>query len=249
MEANAFIGEVIAGVILLTVGARVLKLASPTAQRPARLLGTYLVLAGISYAFYSIPLMFSVGSLFTPLTYAGRITYGVSVYFALEFTRSVFRSGEAWGHWLVYALMLGLVVGIGISSIQGDWEGMGTSSPWFWCEWLGYTLTPLWVAVEGMLAYASARKRVRLDLCDPIVANRYLLWSLFGVFQIFCSLVIVPMYAEYEADHHFTFGADALLGTFEVLAGATAWLAFFAPNSYRNWIARNAASARTVKGS
>ncbi len=249
MEANAFIGEAIAGAILFTVGARVLKLASRSAGRPARLLGSYLVLAGISYAFYSIPLMFSVESLFTPLTYAGRLTYGASVIFALEFTRSVFRSGETWGRWLVCALMLGLVVGIGVSSIQGDWEGLTVSSPWFWCEWLGYTLTPLWVAVEGILAYTSARKRVRLDLCDPIVANRYLLWGLFGVFQIFCSLIIVPMYAEYEAEQHFTFAADALLGAFEILVSATAWLAFFPPISYRNWIARNAASARAVKGS
>jgi len=243
MEDSSFIFEAIAGVILFVVGVRVLRLASRTNGRHERLLGTYLLLSGISYTLYTIPLIGNVGSLFTPVTFAGRVVYAISVYFVLEFTRSVFRSNEAWSRWLVYALMLTLVMGVGISSIQGDWVGYTVSNPWFWCEWLGYTLAPLWVGVEGVLAFRSARKRVRLDFCDPIVANRYLLWGWFGILQVCCSLVIVPMYADYEANRYFTLGADALLGCFEILAAVTTWLAFFAPAFYRNWIARVAAGA------
>ncbi len=248
MEENAFIVEAIAGVILFAVGARLLKRASRTKGRHERLLGIYLLLGGISYGFYSIPLVWDVGSLFTPLTFAGRAVYAISVYFMLEFTRSVFRSADAWARWLVYALVLGLAAGVGISSIQGDWEGYSISSPWFWSEWLGYTLAPLWVSVEGILSYQSARRRVRLELCDPIVANRYLLWGLFGIFQVTCSLIIVPMYAGYETNQYFTHGADLALGAFEILAAATTWLAFFAPKFYRNWIAEGAPSANTEKG-
>ena len=248
MQESAFIVEAIAGVILFAVGARLLKLAARTSERHERLLGRYLALAGISYAFYSIPLMGDVGSLFTPLTFAGRLVYATSIYFMLEFTRSVFRSTDAWAHWLVYVLVLGLVLGVGISSIQGDWEGYTVSSPWFWCEWLGYTLAPLWVGVEGILAYQNARKRVRLELCDPIVANRYLLWGLFGIFQVICSLIIVPMYAGYEAYQYFTHGTDVALGAFEILAAAATWLAFFAPTFYCNWIAGVSTSANTEKG-
>lgn len=248
MEESAFIVEAIAGVILFAVGARLLKRASRTNGRHERLLGRYLALAGISYGFYSIPLMGDVGPLFTPLTFTGRVVYSVSIYFMLEFTRSVFRSADAWAGWFVYALMLGLVVGVGISSIQGDWEGYTVSSPWFWCEWLGYTLAPLWVGVEGILSYQRARRRVRLELCDPIVANRYLLWGLFGIFQVISSLIIVPMYAGYETNQYFTHGTDVALGTFEILAAATTWLAFFAPSFYCNWIAGGSPSANTEKG-
>jgi len=248
MEDNAFIFEAISGVILFAVGVRVLKLAARTSGIHERLLGIYLVLSGISYAFYSIPLMIDVGSLFTALTFAGRIIYTISVYFLLEFTRSVFRSNQAWSRWLVYALLLALVLGVGVSSMQGDWEGYTVSNPWFWSEWLGYTLTPLWVGVEGIRAFRNARKRVRIGLCDPVVANRYLLWGLFGIFQVCASLVIVEMYADYETDQYFASGPDLVLGGFEILAAAVAWLAFFSPTFYRNWIADGASSAASGKG-
>ncbi len=247
MEANAFIVEAIAGVILFAVGVRLLKLASRTHGRHERLLGIYLALSGISYALYTIPLVGDVGSLYTPVTFAGRSVYAVSIYFMLEFTRSVFRGNDAWAGWLVYALVLGLVAGVGISSIQGDWEGYTISSPWFWCEWLGYTLAPTWVGVEGILAYRNARKRVRLDLCDPIVANRYLLWGLFGIVQVICSLIIVPMYAGYEATQYFSSGTDVALGIFEILAAMITWFAFFAPKFYCSWIAKESPNANAEK--
>jgi len=247
MEDSSFIVESIAGIILFAVGLRVLSQASHTAGRPARYLGAHLVFAGVSYALYEIPLVIPVETLYLPFTYAGRLVYGVSIYFLLEFTRSVFRSDEAWGRWLVHALMLSLVVGDAVSTLQGDWEGYQISSPWFWCEWLGYTLAPLWVGVEGLLAYASARKRVRLDLCDRIVANRYLLWGLFGIFQVICSLIIVPMYADFEDNQRFAAGADALLGSFEILAAVMTWFAFSAPSFYRNWILRRAPAADAGK--
>jgi hypothetical protein len=127
--------------------------------------------------------------------------------------------------------------------MQGQWDGYTVSSPWFWCEWLGYTLAPLWIGAEGLLAHAGARRRVRLGLCEPMVASRYLLWGLFGAIQVCCSLVIVPMYATYESNQPFTIGADAALGALEVLAAGVAWLAFCTPRHYEAWVARRAAAA------
>jgi hypothetical protein len=248
MGDSSFIVEVIAGIILCAVGTRLLRLASRTAGRHERLLGIHLVLSGSSYFLYTIPLMGDMGSLYLPLTFAGRVAFASSIYFLLEFTRSVFRSNDARSGWLLYALMLGLVVGVGVSAIQGDWEGYAVHSPWFWCEWLGYTLAAVWVGAEGILAFQNARKRVRLDLCDPVVANRYLLWGLFGIFQFVSSLVIVPMYANYEANQVFTFATDAMLGTFEILAAVMTWLAFFAPAFYCKWIAGESSLADSEKG-
>jgi len=249
MEGSSFIIETLAGLILFAVGVRVLKLAVRTAGRPEWLLAIYLVLSGISYWFYSIPLMLDLGALFTPLTFAGRVIYSISVYFMLEFTRLAFRSGQAWATLLVYALMLSLFVGVSVSSIQGDWDGYSVSNPWFWCEWLGYTLGPLWVGIEGALAYREALKRVRIGLCEPILANRYLLWALFGFFQVCSSLVIVVLYAGYEAEQSFAFGFDLVLCSFEILTALMVWLAFCAPKLYRNWIAEGASSATSQEGS
>jgi len=249
MESSSFIIEFLCGAILFAVGVRVLKLALRTGGRHAWLLGTYLALSGISYGFYSIPLIFDLGTLFTPLTFAGRVIYSISVYFMLEFTRLAFRSKQVWATALVYALMLSLTVGVSVSAIRGDWEGYGVSNPWFWCEWLGYTLGPLWVGIEGILALRNARKRVRIGLCEPIVANRYLLWGLFGIFQVCASLVIVQMYAGYETEHAFAFGPDLVLCGFETLTAFMVWLAFCAPKLYRNWVAGGAPSVSSRIGS
>ncbi len=210
------------------------------------MLGIYLALSGISYLLYTIPLMRDTGALYLPLTFGGRITYAAGVYFALAFTQTVFRSNEAWGRWLKTALVTTLFVGIGAASIQGDWEGYSIGSPWFWCEWGAYTLATIWVAVEALLAYAGARRRARLDLCEPIVANRYLLWGIFGSFQFAGSIVIIPMYVGYEQNQQFSATTDLLLGTFEILAAVAAWFVFFAPRFYREWIERRAQSANSV---
>jgi hypothetical protein len=247
MDGNAYIAELIACVVLLVVGVRLLKLSLRTGGRPERLLGTYLTLNGISYALYTIPLMRDMGDLYLPLTFAGRITYAVSVYFVLAFTQSVFRSDATWSRWLVYALVSCQFAGIGGSVMIGDWEGYDIRSLWFWFEWGSYTLVSVWVAAEALHAYTSARKRAILGLCEPVVANRYLLWGMFGSMQVAASFALLWMYIDYETTHVFSSGADALVGTFEAVGTTMAWFVFFSPNFYRNWISRGTASANAEK--
>ncbi|MBW2494482.1 MAG: hypothetical protein JRE43_06990 [Deltaproteobacteria bacterium] len=106
-----------------------------------------------------------------------------------------------------------------------------------------------YLVLERISAYCNARKRVRLDIGDPIVANRYLLWGMFGIFQVVCSPIIVPMYAGCEANRHSTLGTDVALGIFEILAASITCLAFFAPSFYCNWIEKGTSSANAEKGS
>jgi hypothetical protein len=248
MEDHAYIGELLAAVVYLIAGARLLRLAQRTREAPERLLGVAFALIGTSYLLYTTPIIFGLESLWTPLTFAGRITFAVGVVPVALFTRTVFRRGESWATGLVCGCAVLLFVGITFSLLGGDAEGMTLSSWWFWLEWLGYTVPPAWISVEAFLAYAGAKRRKRIGLCDALVANRYLLWAFHGLFGVGGSLSVIAMYSDYAATGTFSAWTDSLLGGLEIGSIVTLWLVFFPPIFYRNWIYRLATVADVAEG-
>jgi hypothetical protein len=154
----------------------------------------------------------------------------------LLFAKRVFRRDEGWAHGLVWGAAILMGLGIGVSVIRGDWEGFSLSNPWFWSEWVGYTLPYIWVGAEAFIQHRNARRRLRIGLCDPILCNRFRLWKFVAVVQVAGSFAVLPMYSAYEMYHMVTWGSDALLGICEVLSVGLVWLVFFPPIAYRRWI-------------
>jgi hypothetical protein len=236
MEEHAYIGELLAGIVYLIAGIRLLRLSQRTGEAPERLLGAAFVTIAVSAFSYVLPNFPAFESQWTSLNFAGRVcVIPYSVIFAL-FTWRVFRPAERWGGWLVWGTAILLVIGVGSSAIGGDWEGFSISNSWFWFEWVGYTLPFGWAGAETFVQYRRARRRMPLGLCDPLVCNRYLLWSLFGAMQVSLSLILLPQYAEYETSNQFTQTWDTLYGAVEIVSLVMIWLVFFSPTLYRNWI-------------
>ena len=157
MEDHAYIGELIAGIAYLTVGIRMFRLSQRTGESPERLLGVSFSLIGTSYLFYEIPSIFSLESLWTPLSFAGRVTFDVGIVPFALFTRTVFRRDARWATWLVCGCAVLLTIGVTFSLLAGDAEGMTLSNSWFWFEWVGYTVPSAWMSVEAFLAYVGAK--------------------------------------------------------------------------------------------
>ena len=248
MDGHAYIGELLAGVVYLIAGVRLLRLSQRTGEAPERMLGVCFITIAASAFFYVLPNLPAFESLWLPLNFTGRLfVIPYAVIFAL-FTRRVFRPAERWGGWLVWGTAILLVIGVGGSAMGGDWEGFSISSGWFWVEWVGYTLPFGWAGLETFAQYSRARRRVRLGLCDPLVCNRYLLWALFGSLQVFLCLILLPQYAEYEASNRFTQTWDALYGAVEIFSLVMIWLVFVPPDFYRRWIKRNALEPNEAEG-
>ena len=248
MEGHAYIGELLAGVVYLIAGIRLLRLSKRTGEAPERLLGVCFIAIAASALSYVLPNFPAFESLWVPLNFTGRVlVIPYSVIFAL-FTWRVFRPAARWGAWLVWGSASLLVVGVGGSAMGGDWEGFSIGSGWFWLEWVGYTLPFGWAGSETFAQYSRARRRVRLGLSDPLVCNRYLLWALFGTLQVLLCLIILPQYAEYEASNRFTQVWDALYGGVEILSLVMIWLVFFSPAVYRRWINGNSPVAKAEEG-
>ncbi len=236
---GAWIGELIAGILYLIVGFRLGQVASRTGERPERLLSAMFVFSGVSYILYVVPMAIPIEALWKPFNFAGRVIYLPAPVLIAMFTREVFRSDTPLSTWMVYATSVLLIVGVGVSAMMGDWEGFSLSNPFFWFEWVGYTIPFAWAGLEALGQYRSLLRRQRLGLCDPLVCNRFLLWSVFGLVQVALSVVLLQMYADFETNNAFSAFLDGLTGVLEIFSLGLIWLVFFPPRLYQQLVSRS----------
>lgn len=103
-----------------------------------------------------------------------------------------------------------------------------------------------WVSIETAVYHATLRRRQRLGLADPLVANRVLLWSLWtGAIAILmlAGAVLRVLSVQDAAAATAIYRSIPFLSATAVLslvAATTLWLSFLPPRPYRDWIERRA---------
>ena len=229
------------------VGVRLLLLAARTRELPDLIVG--LALFDLSAIAYPLILVANLGGL--PLSDAklaltlaiAALAVGLAGVFA--FNQRVFRSDERWAAVFVW----GCVGLLGYGAIAGGAFLREASSraaftapesPAIWVEVAG-VLVYAWTALEGFNAWGQARKRMRLGLADPLVANRFLLWGAMGVASLVSfapSLAITLSGGD---------GSTSALARLTTACGGLAaaiclLLAFSPPAKYRAWITRRVAA-------
>ncbi|HEX9815015.1 MAG TPA: hypothetical protein VGB31_08735 [Myxococcota bacterium] len=239
MEENAYLTSIIASIFYLIAGYRLLRLNRRTRERPELLLGLYFALSGIYYLGFNIPNLLRFDAWPPVVEVAIEWAYILGVFPYLFFTRSVFRSGDAWGGWVVGICSVFLVAGTLMFTIDGSVD-YSLDNPWFIAQWVGYTTPCAWMCWEASIYRRSAQKRARIGLCPPIVANRYLLLALFAGFQVLACLADLSLAHEVGGNQTVSLITDTLLGGAEIASIALLWLAFFAPLFYSCWITRRA---------
>ena len=242
MTDGAYVTQLLAAVFFLVVGVRLLRLSRRTGEAPEKLLGIYFFLAGWGYVGWLLPTIFHLEAMVDPIDLSAWALYSIGVIPFMLFARLVFRPDAAWANWMVRACTLLLIAGMAMWIVQGH-DYYVIDSPWYWCVWLGYASPCIWVTIEAFVCYAGANRRVRVGLCDPIVANRYLLFGWFGVFQTFACITDILVTLDYTANQTLSGGLDGLLGAMEMAGIVMLSLAFFPPAFYQRWIVAPAASA------
>jgi len=236
MEDSAYMVELVAGLLYLPAAFLLLRLASRTGELPERLLGLTFACMGSSYLLYQAPYLPGLESFELHLSVAGRLVYGASCIVIAVFTREVFRPRERWAGAAVWACAGLFLVGFAIGCATGDAAGFSLENPGFWLEWVALMMPALWLTAEGLIHHRSARRRLRIGLSDPHVCNRFLLWGLFGAFQLGAGFVVLGMNAAYAAAGEVSAAMDVLLGGVEIASLTMVWLAFAPPAFYRRWI-------------
>jgi hypothetical protein len=232
--------------VLGTVGVRLLALARRTRQLPELTLGI-----GFSCAV--------VGMLLLAISGVGRVPAGevrlaiaglgfVVLWMAftgyVAFTWRTFRPAELWAAAIVASLS-----GIFACGVFGAWQALATASAsasssevvrlWVAGVRIPLVLTSFWTASESLRQYSMERRRLALDIGNPFVANRFLLWAGYGGFTFLNGSMAVALQVQGIGPMNHPLGAAALalggLGPAVLVS-----LAFMPPAAYRSFVARRA---------
>jgi hypothetical protein len=92
------------------------------------------------------------------------------------------------------------------------------------------------MGVEGLAAYANARKRRRIGLCSPLVCHHFLLWGLAGSLWASLEIVVVAQDFIYMSAGEWSDVLGVVNGLLEIVPIGMMWLVFFSPAVYRRLI-------------
>ncbi|MBW2287322.1 MAG: hypothetical protein JRG80_10610 [Deltaproteobacteria bacterium] len=229
----------------LVVGGRLLLLAYRHRALPELLLGAAFLVGPLSGALSQyihapgFPHSVQTRGLMLLVNYLGGMA---GVILSASFVRLVFRPGRAWA----LALTLAIAAG-GVGLILWTWSiGTFTTGNEVAVQRaiLSSVSLPatLWAAIEALSHYRMLRRRIRLGLGDPLVANRLLLWGVgaccgTGILIGYLPVIMLP------AEHLWTQLGLLNIGVLGAVATVTYGFAFFPPRGYADWVRRRAASA------
>jgi len=113
--------------------------------------------------------------------------------------------------------------------------------------WVGasvalWTIGWFWTSGEALRYHAMLRRRLRLDLADPVVTNRFLLWGVgTGVSGLISAFLIATTAAGMDVHNHTL--PQLLLSISGIVGPITWYLGFMPPKAYLEFIRRRARRA------
>jgi len=218
------------------VGIRLLALARRTRKLPELAVGANLVLGGaIGYS-----LLLAAESLdLIPAPLEGLASFaavlGISIGCACIalFSRQVFRPASRAAGLVLAAVVAWLALGVcgswtlhvsRASSGAGAWLG-------HWGPNLGILAAYGWSTFESLRYHGLMRRRVRLGIADPLIANRFLLWGL-GTAAV-SAVTLLHLVAQLLGSYELPPSLVGVVSPLVLIAAIAEWLAFFPPAAYR----------------
>jgi hypothetical protein len=234
----AFLGQIGGGaycVAAFVIGLRLLWLSSRTRGRPELLIGmSVLFLAGIGYPMSASARQ--IPELAAPIRAALGATAGLFAAVGLvantAFVWTLFRRDVAWARLLLGAIALATAGLFLVQSAGGGW-GQGQR---FWDGLpLLITVSYGWAFVECGRYHFLLRRRLRIGLADPVVANR------FGLYATATGVALVTNLVGAVFWHlHVEMITNPLGGLLLFVLGTSSsvlmMLAFLPPRAYLAWV-------------
>jgi hypothetical protein len=244
---SVIIAQALAGALylltVLIVGSRLLMLARRTKQLPELLLSGALLLGGAIGG----PLEGAAGTIRAEggeaiagkLLLAAKIFGLGAVICHVSFVRIVFRPRERWARLLAAAIIACPVAALFGYGAHGAYAMSAIPWNWFWIDLAARITASVWMAAEGAIYYGMMKRRLHLGLADPLIANRFLLWTLAGTFSIVVLLTSVPPMLLDPAANAGLLTLDLFIFSIGgVSISALYFLTFLPPESFRRWLGK-----------
>jgi hypothetical protein len=240
------LGQVVYLAGVATLGVRLLRRGLHRRLATELLLAAHFLLClGLGYALMTVALAAarSPGVLgpatITALVAAGQLCSCLGVWAGAAFTWQVFRPVEPWARAAIGLLALVLAAGYAAGAASGGFSGSHETAA-YKMLYASYTAAGIWVLIEPLRYWLAMRRRLRLGLADPVVVDRFFLWSAGSLARVLMLLVgggplVVDRLFESPAGMAFAMTAVALLG---LVVAVCYWLAFFPTPGYRRLVAR-----------
>lgn len=251
-EANDVL-DALAGIATLAfiasgfaVGLRLLALARRTRGVPETTLGLGLFLiVGVGF-----PVALAGRAIVEPAPEAARLLLSLAPLLlnagwigVWVFTWRVFRAGSRAARTATGLAIVALIALAGASATRNFFVPAdriaGPSIPGTATQLLALGVY-VWTTVEALRQHAMQRRRLVLGLGDPVVANRFLLWALVGIFS-FASLVGTTVANILGVDANGVPALRLALSAAGLACAATLYLAFRPPAAYVAWVRTSAA--------
>jgi len=227
---------------LAALAIRLFRTAWQTGKSPELLAGLFLV---------SVPPAVSLASRLDRL--AGR-SHGLDalVYFGLGlggaalalFTWRTFRPDTAWARWLGIGLAVTIAGGWISGGLQGSYDETARNVLLRLPGWV----SSIWLFAESLGHYVRMRRRLRLGLADPVVVNRFLLFTIWTAPFVLLPIGTIGMLLAtgdaMELADSPVYRALVRLNGLVMVVGI--WLSFYPPEVYQRWIRARADAGATA---
>lgn len=146
-------------------------------------------------------------------------------------TASTFRARLGWARGIAIAMALLLVGTWGAQAITDDFARPTGESALYWMGLAGRVLPFLWSAIESWAYFALLRRRLRLELADPVVTDRVRLWAISAsgvvvAFAVFAAGLLAGLDVTASP---LVLASTSIAGC---ATGISLWLAFLPPAAY-----------------
>jgi len=239
----ALLGNALFVGVVATVSVRLVLLWRRTREWPELLIGSgLLVMAGVGFPLLGLSGLDrpTVAEVSLPMAAAGAISLALSIVLIQSFNWRVFRPQSRLAAAFVAANGLAtLFVGVGLvralAAAPPDTLPVDVHAPYSLALRMVFQVWYVWIAIDSLLEWSRARRRLALGLSDPVVTNRFLLWGSMGVFLAFNG--VVAMLFEAQGLSPVVHAVPALwLALNGVGAGLLMLLTFAPPAGYVAWI-------------
>jgi hypothetical protein len=234
------------------LGVRLLRLARRTGEAPELIMGSAFLSAGVLG--YVLMLIGTGGAQAMPeavamrFFFAGYLAISGGVILTYLFVWRVFRPSSTLARILV-GIVCPIVAVTGLPfalPTLGNIDAQPSGLSWA-IFWLGHAVrigAGAWGALEAGQYYLAMRKRLRLGLAEPVVANRIALWGVasLGAVIIFASTAVANSSGG-STGEVMSPGQILLISSVTLCVATCQWLAFLPPSWYVAWVNRRARAA------